>query len=386
MITKSLHPLSPNVEVAIDGVAVDYTAIQSMDMHLTENEHDMLTVNILGLPPKAATDYIGAGIYVIVDSGFGRRQEFYGYIISTEPKIVAKDGLVNRSPIQIARLNCIGASLNMKNVDSRVWNSPTLGAILKEIAGKYNFSLDFPKDSFKPTRLVQSSESDWSFLRKVVDTFGYSMSVHGTHIHVWDRDKSVGRQISYHELSTIRTNYDNTPCSVMSFSPYLGHLSSMGNSSKTANTILDRDGNIFDMNATNTDLSDHKTVISSKFTVPLKTPYQTLEENLRAISASERYKSVYRATAEVAAGGGVVPGGTVNLNKYDSSFDGLWYVSSVHHKIGKEKYVTNLELFKNDDYLQNPEIPRVSTFTPPPVPVLKNGVWVSSMENINEYP
>lgn len=385
MISKSLHPLSPNVEISLDGVPVDYTAIQSMDLHLTENEHDMLTIDIAGLPPKAATDYIGAGVFVLVDSGYGRSQQFYGYVISTEPRIVTKDGLVNRSPIQMARINCIGASLNMKNVSSRVWDYPTLGNILKELANKYHFSLDFPKDSFKPTRLVQASESDWSFLRRVVDTFGYSVSVHGTHVHVWDRDKSTGRLPSYHELTTIKTDLGNTPCSILSFNPYLGHLSSLGNSSKTANTILDHDGNIFDMDATDTDISNHKTVTSSRFTVPLKTPYQTMEENVRAIGASERHKSVYRAKAEITAGGGIVPGGTVNLNKYNSSFDGLWYVSSVHHKIGKEKYVTNLELFKNDDYTQTPEITKVATFVTPPTPILKNGVWVSSMEKINEY-
>jgi phage protein D len=385
MITKSLHPLSPNVEFSIDGVAVDYTAVQGMDLYLTENEHDMLSIDIVGLPPRAVTDYLGAGVYVLVDSGYGRSQSFYGYIISTEPQIVTRNGLVNRSPVQITRLNCIGASLNMKTVSSRVWDYPTLGNIIKEMAAKYHFSVDYPKDSFKPTRLVQSSESDWSFLRKVIDTFGYTMSVHGTHMHIWDRDKSVGRLTSYHDLLTMKTDSNNSPCSVMSFSPYLGHLSSLGNSSKTTNTILDREGNVFEMDATNTDIANHKTVLSSKFTIPLKTPYQTVEENIRAIASSERYKSVYRAKAEIAAGGGIVPGGTVNLNKYDSAFDGLWYVSSVHHKIGKEKYVTNLELFKNDDYTQDPEVPNVSNFIKPPTPIMKNGVWVSSLEKVNEY-
>lgn len=385
MITKSLHPLSPNVEISLDGIPVDYTAIQGMDLHLTENEHDMLTIDIAGLPPRAATDYIGAGAYVLIDSGYGRSHKFYGYVISTEPVMVTKDGLVNKSPIQMARLNCIGASLNMKTVRSRVWEYPTIGNILKDIASKYHFSLDYPKDSFKPTRLVQASESDWSFLRRVVDTFGYAVSVHGTHIHVWDRDKSVGRTPSYHVITTLRDQIGTTPCSVISFSPFLGHLSSLGNSSKSANTILDKSGQIFEMDATKTNLAGTKTVESSKFTVPLKAPYQTLEENLRAIAASEKHKSVYRAHTEITAGGGIVPGGIVNLTRYESAFDGLWYVSSVHHKIGKEKYITELELYKNDDYTPDFEMPKVATFVTPPEPEFRNNVWVASVEKINEY-
>jgi phage protein D len=385
MIIQSSHPLSPKVEITLDGVAVNYNSIVGFDMDLHENEHDMLIIEITGIPPKAATDYIGTAVYALLDSGYGRSQTFYGYVISTEPSSVTRRGLVNKSLIQSTKLNCIGASLPMKEISSRVWESPTLGNIVKEIAKKYHFSLDYPKDSFKPTRLVQALESDWAFLRRVVMSFGYAMSVHGTHIHIWDISKSVGRLPSYHQLLTMSNNTENSPCTVLTFDAYLGHLSSAGNSSKSVNTVLDNQGNIFSIDATQTDLASSKTINESKFSMPLKRSYQTLEENKRAVMASEQYKSIYHATAEVVAGAGIVPGGTVDLKGYESNFDGLWYVSGVCHKMAKEKYTTVLSLKKSDDYVKDPTIPLVTSFVKPAIPSYLNTQWVSSMENINEY-
>jgi hypothetical protein len=385
MIIQSSHPLSPKVEITLNGVAVNYNSIVQFDMELHENEHDMLIIEIMGIPPRAATDYIGVAVYALIDSGYGRSQAFHGYVVSTEPSSVTKQGLVNKSLIQSTKLNCIGASLPMKEVSSRVWDSPTLGNVVKELAKKYHFSLDYPKDSFKPTRLVQALESDWAFLRRVVMSFGYAMSVHGTHIHIWDRSKAVGRLPSYHQILTMTKNMENTPCTILTFDAYLGLLSSAGNSSKSVNTILDNQGNIFSIDATQTELASTKTISESKFSMPLKKSYQTLEENIRAVTASEQYKSIYRATAEVVAGAGIVPGGTVDLKGYESNFDGLWYVSGVCHKMAKEKYTTVLTLLKNDDYVKDPTIPPVTSFTKPSEPVFLNAQWVSSMEKVNEY-
>lgn len=387
MIIKSSHPLSPFVEVIINNRSVNYSSISNFEIELTENEHDMASITIQGINPIAVTDYIGAAVKLSINSGIGREHTFFGYIVSTEPVATSSRGLINDSPIHSTNLRCIGASLVMKETSSRVWDRPTIGNVLTAMAKKHNFSVTYPKDSFKPTRLAQANESDWSFLRRVADLYGYSISAHGTHISVWDSLRAVGRLCSFHALAVPdpKTSTGELPCTVIKFNADFGHHSISGDTSRASVTALTSRGMITKIDAKDGEMGTSRSVYSSAFTKPIKHPYRTFAEAKRAVESSQKHRTLYKATAEVVAGAGILPGGVVLLTQYGGDFDGIWYVASVTHKMGQSMYTTELVLNKDDNNGEGPPAKPTSLFELPPEPSLVQDRWVTSTKKVLEY-
>lgn len=146
MISKSPYGLSPNIDVSIDDVPVDYQALNRLEVVLTENKHDVLNIHIAGLPPQAVTDYLNAGVRLRFDTGASFVFEFAGYVTDVRPESQARHPLVNDSPFQNSVLVCLGASYAMRGAVSRVWEAASLSDVAKEFAFTYKFSLDVPKD------------------------------------------------------------------------------------------------------------------------------------------------------------------------------------------------------------------------------------------------
>lgn len=385
MIIKSSHPLSPTVEVLINSKSVNYASISNFEIEVTENEHDMATITMQGIEPYAVTEYLNTAVKITINSGVGRKHTFFGYIVSTEPMIDSKRGLINKSPVHSAKLRCIGASLSMKEVSSKVWDTPTLGNVLQTLAKKHDFSVSYPKDDFKPTRLTQSNESDWEFLRRVTSIYGYSMSAHGTHLNVWDPLKATSRLPSFHSLVTQNVSTGEVPCSVITFSADMGHHSVSGDTSRAFITTLTSRGLIAEIDSNEGEMKEHRSVFDSGFTKPIKHPYRTFGEAKKAVNASQRYRTLYKATAEVTAGAGILPGGIVLLTEYGGEFDGLWYVSGVVHKMGQSMYTTELTLHKNSKKGEEPATAGTTIFEEPPEPYLIMDQWVTSLKKVEEY-
>ena len=122
MITASSNSLAGDCTFVLFGSPVMYSSVTEYELTLSENKHDILVVTMAGIPPLALTDYIGSPVQFSVGSSPGRSQTFNGYVSYTEPVTHNRDGLVNDSPIQLARLYCLGASYVMKEINSKVWD------------------------------------------------------------------------------------------------------------------------------------------------------------------------------------------------------------------------------------------------------------------------
>ena len=172
MIVHSGNPLSPKVVVKINNVEVNYKSITKLIIDLAANKHDVVSMHIAGIPPKAITDYIDAAVSVTVTLGPGRTTEFRGYVLYIEPESVSGSSLINNSPFQLARVVCFGASVSMKSTNTRVWENASVVTIAKAMAETYGFSLDVLDDGFKIPRIVQAKQSDWEFLNTFCVTYG----------------------------------------------------------------------------------------------------------------------------------------------------------------------------------------------------------------------
>jgi hypothetical protein len=385
MITNFTNSLAGDYTFVLFGSPVMYSSVTEYELTLSENKHDMLVVTMAGIPPLAVTDYIGAPVSFSLGSSPGRSQTFNGYVSYTEPVTHNRDGVVNDSPIQLARLYCLGASYVMKEINSKVWDYPTLENVVTEIANRHHFSIDYPKDSYNPVRLVQSMESDWSFLNRVCKAFGYSFNVHGTHIHIWDRLKTSGRLPSFHRATTSNKVQSNQPFSVLNFEATLGRISSSSNASKSLITVLDNQSNIHTVTSDGTEFTPGLSSLNKLFKKPLYYSAASLEEGLRTVDSQDKYSPIYNATMRVLYGAGAVPGGIVDLRGYSSEFDGMWYITEVKHSIKSSNYVTDLLISKDSKFEEVSSTSKVTTFSTPPEPSLIDSKWVALTMRSVEY-
>jgi len=386
MIVKTSNPLSPDVAIRFDGVEVDYTSVASFTLNLDEGQHDTCVIEMRGMHPKAITDYINAPVRVTLSSGEYRKQEFCGYVMYVEPTSVTRDGLVNGSPFQNAKIVCFGTSVTMRGGKTRVWEDTSISVLAQHMANTYRFSLDSPKDAYTFPRLVQKEESDWQFLTRAAAEYGYRVTVHGTHMHIWDQTKALGRKASYNVLTTMRKQLDAVPGMILRFEGSFGYVTPDGYATSYKTTIMDKDG--VTVNVSSRDLPEHTISgypANSKYESSVHEPLHTVEEGRRLLEKYNKKSFPFNAIVEVTAGAGIVPGGVVSIDEYNSNFDGLWYVRSVSHEVGGSSYISRLKIARDFTLNKEYRILPVEPLKQPPAPVFINGSWMSESPRVYRY-
>lgn len=389
MIFKGHSDLSPKVTISIDNVPVDYTSIKRLTVELREGMHNVVILEFAGLNPRLITEYIDRPMKVTIEMRERDTFTFCGYLAYLEPFSMSHEGTVNKSPFQMTRVYCFGASYVMKSKQSRIWENVTLADIATTIADKYKFSVSVPNDLYRFKRLTQSAQSDWSFLIESAESLGYSVIAENSHIHIWDRYKAISRKRSYSTLYTIRgTGGDPSPQpgQILKFDGRIGSVTPEG--SRTFDTIhmLDRTGNLFSISSKDsTDESSLGTPLESPFTNTFNVNADSYEMGKKLVAGELRKKFPLSANVDVVGDPAIQPGGIVNVNEYNTQFDGFWYVTGVRHEITMSTMMTSVEIIK--DSLGTPTTdPSVTTmYTPPPVTALQSGTWISETEMVNVY-
>jgi hypothetical protein len=389
MIFKSSSPLSPSVEVAIDNVPVNYLTLQEITVEEKEGMHTVASLNFIGMDPQLIHQYIDVPIKFSIELRERSTFYFYGYIVYLEPMARAKDGVVNGSPFQITTVHCFGSSYIMKSLTSRVWESKTIAEIASSIADKYSFSFSVPNNPFRFTRLVQSSQSDWEFLVSTAKKLGYSTVMDGTHLQIWDPFSSLYRNISYSMLLTIRGSKGDVspqPGQILNFEGRIGAITPDGARTPDTLHLLDKTGKLLSVeNGTEFQSSGLATAVKSRFTNVLNTNVDSYDMGKSLVTGALRKKFPMTANLQIVADPSIHPGGIVNINEYNSEFDGFWYVVSVRHELTQSYMVTYLELARdslgNTDDAQQVSVAHKT----PPDPALINNAWVSSKDYSDVY-
>jgi hypothetical protein len=387
MIVHSGSPLSPKTYLEIGGVEVNYFSVSNIDLDLCINKHDILTIHLNGIPSKAITDYVGAPVRFTLNSGPGRYQEFVGYVLYVEPEYNSSAPIVNQSMFYSARVICFGASVSMKSTRSRVWGATTIYKIAQEIAARYKFSLSVIKDEFIIRNAVQANESDWEFLVRLCETYGYSMTVHGTHMRIWDPFKAIGRRASFERLVPQNTYAGPTPGAILKLTGTFGYLTPDGESYKYRVSSIDDNGSI-------TIVSDPENGPVPSWSGYGETPQyistlvdsaMSIGEGQKLIEAERKKNFAFNAHVQISAGAGIVPGGIVSVDGYEANFEGLWYVRDVKHSVGGSTYGT--ELMISRDYNTSGEflVPPVTLEGLAPEANYVDNGWVASKQTVELY-
>lgn len=375
MIFKTRNETSPSINIELSGVAFNYLSLLSMQLELGENQHDMLVMHVAGLPPASVTSFDGVPVTCTWKQGkIGH--EFRGYVTFIEPHFRSANGTVNDSPFQEAHIYCMGMSSLMRGKKSRLWESPSLASIVKDMAKEYRFSYSIPNDAFSFSRLTQNGESDWEFLIRVADYLGLVVTLHGTHLHVFDRYKYLGRQISYNKLTVplAKGTMKTRPGQILTLDGVFGTVTPYSNVNQERITSLDNRGVL-----TTTNTPDRKSgqgkPLTSRLEDQVVTNFIAPDLAEKIINSRARKKFPYEAQVSLTGTSGIKPGGVVDVDRFGGKFDGLWYVSSVCHKITLDKYFTDVKILKDSTNEETYRVSPVTKFRDPPGSSLQNNTW-----------
>jgi hypothetical protein len=385
MITSSDSQLELKFEVIIHDGLLDFTSIQRVNIELSENMHDLATLDIAGIPPEYLTTYIDLPVAIKLTVARTHSCIFKGYITYLEPESINKNGLVNKSPFQTTRMYCIGTSYVMRNRRTDVWNNVTLSQIVRTLADRYNLTASVPNDPYVFPRLVQSGESDWSLLRKACEYLGYRVSMRTTHIDIWDPFTTLSRYgtAPLYAMAGNRGILNAEPGQVISFNASVGAVTP--ESAKVPDTIHA--------------LVDNEVVtISKDISTGYGNPVQSIfEDEVPANAMSipmanavlqgrSRFKFPYTAHLTVVGNPSIQPGMLIQLGTYNSSVDGLWIVKSARHEAFRGSSMTYLTVEKDSEFssIIDP-LEKVFPSIPIPESVIKDFRWISTRELVNVY-
>lgn len=379
MIRSSPYGVSPNITVSINDVPINYNSLMSVVLDLREDQHDLCDITMSGVPSRSITDFIDQNVYVQINTGASFISEFYGTVLKSTPTADTSGGLVNGSLFQNVKFTCLGCSYSMRGANNRMWRNSTLEDVAIHLADTYGFSLDVPNDDLVFDTMVQA-ETDWQFLVRYADNMGYSVTVHGTHIHIFDPFKAKGRNISLHKLyAPARTSITPAPGQVVNFNGNFSRRAADGSYLDNVVAVLPDNGNTF--NVRTSDLQGFN--VPAKYDTRLNLTTDTYTAATRLLGSLYRNVYDYQATAVVLGAAGMVPGGMANLTGYSDVFDGLWYVAGVQHSVRSGSFITTADLRKNkiDTLVDISAAP----FRKPAPGQQTNGVWESTKKVVNVY-
>lgn len=331
MIHKVTGGVNVSFTLTIDGVPVNYESINGIELTLTEDQHDMLTLLVTGLPPRAVTEYRNRAVEFHMNTGGGYSESFVGYVAMIRPTQEVSKGVVNNSPFQVSEVVCLGVSYDMRSKRSVLWPDASIAYITETLAKRYGLSSDAPHVQPFTHSIVQDGESDWKFLVRVAHMHGYRVSVHGTHIYVYNPREAGNRTLSFNRLTTQRISgtASTQAGQIIEFKGDFLEQSVDGVHRDASVTVLQDNNVTYDVTSSEVLRTNAKPPIVDS----LNETVHNYEEATKLLQGHTTDKYDYEADILVVGVAGCRPGGLIFLDNYNAEYDGFWYVCSVHHEV-----------------------------------------------------
>lgn len=381
-IKRAVGGVNVSFTLTIDGVPVNYESINGIELELSENKHDMLTLLVTGLPPRAVTEYRNRGVEFTMHTGGGYYEYFCGYVVGVNPTQEVSKGIVNNSPFQVSEVVCLGASYMMRSKNSMLWSDTSLTYVTESIARKHGLSSVAPNVTPIAHSIVQDSESDWQFLVRLAGIYGYRVNCHGTHITVYHPREAGNRLQSFNRLLTQRVTGTATTQAgqIIEFHGKFLDQRADGIYKDASVTVLQDNGVAFDVTTKEVlNTGTRRPVITENLSEVVHT-YDKAAKLLES-KAFEDYD--YEAKIVVVGVAGAKPGGLVFVDNYNAEYDGYWYVSGVKHEVFQNgMFVSTLCVHKSVNYVYD--------MTPKPLgaapqSLFIDGKWTTSKRLYRAY-
>lgn len=380
MIFRNAYNDAPLLSVLVNRGTVPDRQIVAVELTMSENKHDMAIITYSGFPGLAVTEYIGLPVSINLGNNEANVVTFVGYVAYVDIEANSRMGVVNDSLIQAARVVCFGSSYEMKQIKSRVYTDTTLSKLVADIAKTYKLSYSVPSNNYTFKVIEQAGKSDWEMLVDTANSIGYYVTVSGTHIHVYDTFSSYFRSIPPVVLSSLGESTQRQPGAIYEFKGTFGDVTPDGEHADWSLKSFDVLRKEIEVSSVNGKRSGLGKALVPRFTHELA--MNAVSQDALRQFVNKYTKQGFPMNAEVSVMGNTsaLPGRLALVSKYDSKFDGYWFISEVKHVVNSAHFVTTLKI-KTDstNELGIQQIPG-SVYREPPQPILSNNRWVSSRE------
>lgn len=382
MIIKNAFGDSPSVFISVIGGTVPDKDIMSMEVTYSENKHDIATLVYSGFPAKSVTSYRGLPVFISFGTNEANTMYFHGYVAYVEANANTRMGTVNNSLIQEAKVVCFGTSYEMKPTRNAVHNNITLPKLVSMFAKRYGFSYSVPNNGYVFKRIDQSTKTDWEVLVDTANKLGYHVTASNAHVCVYDPLLSIYRSTPPTVLRTVNSaaGKERKPGNILEFSGTFGDVTPNGDSHEYLLKTLDSRGKSVEYSTVNSLGSGLGKKVEHRFVQEITTNAISRETLIELARGYERQSIPLHADVVVLGSSTLFPGSIVQIDNYESEFDGLWVVAEAKHHINTDHYMTYLHL-KTDSTSQSPAVPYSgSSYRRPPMPRLSSNIWVSEKE------
>lgn len=312
-------------------------------------------------------------------------QTWYGYVNHHTVDSHADSG---SNAMQITYV-CIGTSKPMNTDKTRTWGQVTGTYMAKTIAAEYGLRSVLTSSSWILPSEIQANESDFHFLNRMADKVGYRFWVSGSTLYFIDPSVAmqggITQSIPTYSMDKAFYYLDTLRCFTMSSGD---NIPGQVQSTRTMFGIDQNSGQPFQVVA-----NIPGTVSSGIVQVNSEWPANTIHEAQQLINAIQGRSQFWQtATAEVYGTSTLYPGKLIRLvgNQLNTEATGYWLVGSADHVMKSsgttnpsyDKYVTRLELFRNNNQ-QQIILKNITKVIPEFVSCnLSNGVWLSSAQTV----
>lgn len=253
-----------------------------------------------------------------------------GYIHHIEPIINSNSNTARN------RVVIIGATFALKQERQRVWSAVYPEQIARQIARENGFAIRVDASRYPMDSLVQSNNSDWSFLSDLAKKVGFTFFAIGSELQFRDRTRVFSEERN-------RAVYFRRGQNVINFQPAYGEDNEDRPAVRQIHGITPT-GEVF--GARQTALIEGEPGLPA----PLFSEQETVSvdslararDALRAAHA--RSALYYRAELEAPGNPRVRQGAVVVVEGYGARFDGFWYVTEVEHLLSRANYHMRVQL------------------------------------------
>lgn len=302
--------------------------VADLHLHQERGKHEFATVKLKNWNISYDSLRPGTPAQFKLKSN-GHIREFNGYIHHVTPHITPGTNWVE--------VHLIGASYHLKQASQQIYKNVTASDVVKKIAKKIGFAynvVDHPR-IFK--QIAQAGLTDLEMLQHLAKKCGYSLRIQNAEIHFQPVTKLHDELKAIAKIFTMKDA--NAPgTTIYSFKPHIGESLDQEGEYKAAIAVSGVDK----FNVSTIQKANQKRPKAGKIRAEAEyfdrfdTTAVVHEQEVakhESVSADERVRFPYRATAEVLGTADVHPDMPVYIDGVGQEYGGYWTVLAVEHKV-----------------------------------------------------
>jgi len=322
------------VELSLPNANIQPSLITDFTFYQERGKHEFATIKLRdwNLPYDSVRPGTPASFKL---KSFGISKDFNGYIHHVTPHITPGTNWIE--------IHLIGASYHLKQASQQVYKNVTATDVVKQIAKRIGFAFNVVDHPRVYKQISQAGLTDLEMLHKLAKQCGYSLRLQNAEIHfqpvtkVYDEVKSVAKVFTRREQSHPEGS------TLYSFTPHIGESLDQDGEYKAAVGVAGVDS-LTGQLIKKTNQTRPKTAkrqsepeYFDRFATNVVVNSQDIAKH-ESVSADERIRFPYTATAEVLGTADINPDAPVYLEGIGQEYGGYWTVLKTEHKVVATSY------------------------------------------------